>query len=76
MPDALVKKIVQRVHLGMEFIALHSVHRSKPFMELLGTSGCLKWREGDFCRIWNTNPTHLMMKGIPESVELEEVRLS
>lgn len=57
---------------GMGFIPLHSAHPSKPMKALLGTSGSLKWREGDFCRVWNTNPTHPIAQGIPESFELEE----
>ncbi|MCF0133171.1 MAG: ThuA domain-containing protein [Blautia sp.] len=71
VPDELVKKIVERVHRGMGFIALHSAHKSKPFTELLGTSGTLKWREGDFCRVWNIHPTHPIAQGIPEYFELE-----
>ena len=65
IPDCLVEKIKDRV-------LLHSAHPSKPMKALLGTSGSLKWREGDFCRVWNTNPTHPIAQGIPESFELEE----
>lgn len=72
VPDELVKKIVKRVDKGMGFIALHSAHLSKPFKELVGCSGTLKWREGDFCRVWNVNPTHPITKGIPEYFELDE----
>lgn len=70
--DELVKKIIDRIHRGMGFIPLHSAHKSKPFMGILGTSGTLKWREGDFCRIWNLSPTHPIAAGIPESIELCE----
>ena len=45
---------------------------SKPMRFLLGTSGTLKWREGDFCRVWTTQPSHSIAKGIPENIELEE----
>lgn len=72
IPDCLVEKIKDRVLKGMGFIPLHSAHPSKPMKALLGTSGSLKWREGDFCRVWNTNPTHPIAQGIPESFELEE----
>lgn len=72
IPDTLANKIVERVQKGMGFIPLHSAHKSKPFMALLGTSGTLKWREGDFCRIWNLCPTHPIAAGIPESIELSE----
>ena len=48
IPDCLVEKIKDRVLKGMGFIPLHSAHPSKPMKALLGTSGSLKWREGDF----------------------------
>ena len=72
IPDSLVAKIKERVLKGMGFIALHSAHPSKPLQALLGTSGTLQWREGDFCRVWNVNPTHPIAQGIPESFELPE----
>ena len=70
IPDCLVEKIKDRVLKGMGFIPLHSAHPSKPMKALLGTSGSLKWREGDFCRVWNTNPTHPIAQGIPEVLNL------
>lgn len=72
VPDELVRKIRNRVLKGMGFIPLHYAHPSKPMQALLGTSGSLKWREGDFCRVWNINPTHPIAQGIPESFELSE----
>lgn len=72
IPDSLVQNIVERVNKGMGFIPLHSSHKSKPFMRLMGTSGCLKWREGDFCRIWTVDPVHPIAAGIPEQIELSE----
>jgi trehalose utilization protein len=56
----------------MGFIPLHSAHQSKPFTYLMGTSGSLSWREGDFCRIWTVAPAHPIARGIPEAVELCE----
>ncbi len=75
VPDSLAAKVVSRVQRGMGFIALHSAHLSKPFRWLLGTSGCLQWREVDYCRVWNLNPTHPIAQGIPPYFELprEEV---
>ena len=72
IPDQLADRIVQRIQKGMGFIALHSAHKSKPFTRALGTSGTLKWREGDFCRVWTVAPTHPIAAGIPESIELFE----
>lgn len=70
VPDSLVAKIRERVLKGMGFIPLHSAHPSKPMQAILGSSGTLKWREGDYCRVWNLNPTHPIAQGIPESIEL------
>lgn len=72
IPDELAGKIRDRVLKGMGFIPLHSAHPCKPLKALLGTSGSLRWREGDFCRVWNLNPTHPITQGIPESFELKE----
>ena len=72
IPDSLANKVKERVLKGMGFIVLHSAHSSKPLRELLGTSGILRWREEDFCRMWNVMPTHPISQGIPEYVELEE----
>ena len=71
IPDSLVEKIKERVLKGMGFIPLHSAHPSKPMKAILGTSGSLRWREADRCRVWNTCPTHPIAKGIPEYFELD-----
>ncbi len=70
LPDRIAEKICNCVLKGMGFIALHSAHLSKPFRFLLGTSCTLKWRMNDFCRIWNTCPSHPIAKNIPEMFEL------
>ena len=72
IPDEAAFRIVKRVQAGMGFIPLHSAHQSKPFMYLLGTSGTLRWRNDDFCRIWTAAPSHPITEGIPEYVELSE----
>lgn len=71
VPDALVEKIKSRILRGMGFIALHSAHPCKVMQSLLGTSGSLRWREGDFERVWNICPTHPIAQGIPEYFELD-----
>ena len=64
--DYLVKRVVDRVQCGMGIIFLHSAHKSKPFMNLLGTSGFLGWREAhEKSRIWTAAPAHPIAKGIP-----------
>ena len=72
VPDEIARRVQEYVLRGMGIIFLHSAHMSKPMRFLLGTSGTLKWREGDFCRIWTTQPSHPIAKGIPDSIELEE----
>lgn len=72
VPDELIAKIKERILKGMGFIALHSSHPCKVMQTMLGTSGSLKWREGDRERVWCINPTHPIAAGIPEHFELEE----
>ena len=71
VPDELAEKIHQRVLQGMGLIVLHSGHLCKPLKLLLGTSCTLRWREGDFERVWTTAPTHPIAQGIPPMFELE-----
>ena len=70
--DALVRRIRSRVLKGMGFIPLHSGHHSKPFKEILGTTGNLTWGDDQRCIVWNVNPTHPIAAGIPERFELFE----
>lgn len=72
VPDEITARVREYVLKGMGVIFLHSAHMCKPMQMLLGTSGTLRWREGDFCRIWTTAPSHPIAAGIPESLELEE----
>ncbi len=69
--DEAADRVVDHVQRGMGFIALHSAHPCKPLKKLLGTTGTLQWREGDFCRVWNVCPTHPIAEGIPAYFELE-----
>ena len=69
--DEVAEKVFNRVLRGMGFIALHSSHVSKPFLRLMGTSGSLKWRDGDFERLWVVSPGHPITEGIGEYVEME-----
>lgn len=71
--DEIVQRVHQRVLQGMGLIVLHSGHMSKIFMSLMGTSCDLKWREADeTCRIWNVNPSHPIVEGVGEYIELEK----
>jgi len=69
--DEIAEKVFNRVLRGMGFIALHSSHLAKPFLKLMGTSGSLKWREGDFERLWVVSPGHPITEGIDDFIELE-----
>ena len=71
VPDELAQKVADRVLLGMGFIALHSAHYSKPFRLLMGTTCSLRWRDGEFERIWCVNPGHPIAEGIPPCFVLE-----
>ncbi len=70
--DAIAAKVVDHVHRGMGFIALHSSHLSKPFVKLMGTPCTLRWRCADEkARMWKVNRIHPITKGLPDSFELE-----
>jgi len=71
--DHLVKRVVDRVQRGMGIIFLHSAHKSKPFLGLVGTSGRLGWREAnEKSRVWNAAPGHPIANGIPQQFLLEQ----
>jgi trehalose utilization protein len=70
--DAIVAKVQQQVLSGMGLIVLHSGHYSKIFKRLMGTNCSLLWREANEKeRLWNLEPSHPIMEGIPAYFELE-----
>ena len=70
--DEAVSRIIERVQRGMGIIFLHSAHKSKPFMRLMGTSGYLGWREAnEKSRVWTVSPTHPIAEGIPQQFLLQ-----
>lgn len=74
--DAIVEKVHQRVLQGMGIIVLHSGHFSKIFKRLMGTDCDLKWREiGEKERLWVVDPTHPIVDGIGEYIELESTEM-
>ncbi len=76
VPDALADKIRDRVYLGkMGFIALHSGHKSKPFMKIVGTNGNLSWGRNQKEVVWNLLPSNPIAAGIPDHFTLEEEEL-
>ena len=72
VPDELARKVADRVLRGMGLIVLHSGHYSKPFRLLMGTTCSLRWRDGDFERVWCMNPGHPIAEGVPAWFELEK----
>jgi trehalose utilization protein len=71
--DEVATRVRDRVIGGMGFIALHSAHRSKPFVMLMGMDCRLKWRENDEKeRIWVIEPAHPIARNLPEYIELPE----
>lgn len=71
VPDKVAAMVQEEVLNGMGAIFLHSAHKSKPFMRLMGTSCSLTWRESDDKeRLWNTAPGHPITQGIGRYFEL------
>ena len=69
--DAMVERVVARVHQGMGLIVLHSGHFAKPFIRLMGTRCSLRWREaGERERLWVINPSHPVLAGLGPAIEL------
>lgn len=66
--DAVVDKVCEYVNRGMGFIPMHSAHKSKPFMRLIGSTGDLSWREiGENERLWAIDPTHPIAAGLEKA---------
>ncbi len=71
--DEVVERVHRAVLEGMGLVVLHSGHVSKVFQRVLGTSGWLRWREADEKeRLWNLEPSHPLLQGVPEQFELEQ----
>ena len=69
--DALVDRLVQRVHEGMGLVVLHSGHFSKIFKRITGAPCALRWREaGERERLWVIDPAHPIARGLPPSILL------
>jgi len=74
--DEVVERVHRRVLAGMGLIVLHSGHKSKIFMRLMGTTANLKWREiGERERIWVVEPSHPIAAGLPEHFEIEHTEM-
>ena len=71
VPDETAALVQEAVLNGMGAIFLHSAHKSKPFMRLMGTDCSLTWRESDDMeRVWVTAPYHPIARGLDRYFEL------
>ena len=71
VPDDVAEMVYEEVLNGMGAVFLHSAHKSKPFMKLMGTSCSLIWRESDdLCRVWTAAPYHPVARGVDRFFEL------
>lgn len=69
--DAVVDRVQSRVLDGMGLVVLHSGHKSKIFMRLMGTSCNLIWRSdpgGEREVVWTVSPSHPITAGIPQPI--------
>jgi trehalose utilization protein len=69
--DSVVDRVQARVLDGMGLVVLHSSHKSKIFMRLMGTSCDLRWREmpgGEREVVWTVSPSHPIAAGVPQPV--------
>ncbi|HUE69017.1 MAG TPA: ThuA domain-containing protein [Candidatus Acidoferrum sp.] len=65
--DRIVDRVHDRVLDGMGLVVLHSGHKSKIFMRLMGTSCRLRWREmGEREVVWTVSPSHPIAAGVPQ----------
>lgn len=75
--DETVDRVQARVlQCGMGLIVLHSGHKSKIFMRLMGTTGNLRWRVAhEKERLWVVNPYHPITAGLGEYIELPQAEM-
>jgi trehalose utilization protein len=67
VPDALARRVRDRVWAGMGLVALHSAHYSKVFRTLMGTTGALRWRnDAERELVWTVAPAHPVAEGLPD----------
>jgi trehalose utilization protein len=69
--DEVVDRVHARVLDGMGIVVLHSGHKSKIFMRLMGTTCNLRWRSdpgGEQEVIWTVNPSHPIASGVPQPI--------
>lgn len=69
--DEVAARVQEAVLKGMGAVFLHSAHKSKPFMRLLGTTGDLSWHEsGARERVWVVSPSSQIADGLGDYFEI------
>ena len=69
--DEVVDRVHRRVLDGMGLLVLHSGHKSKIFMRLMGTTCDLRWRSdpgGERELVWTVSPSHPITAGVPQPI--------
>lgn len=70
--DDVVARVRERVLAGMGLLVLHSGHFSKIFIELMGTTCSLAWRnEGERELVWTVKPSHPIAAGVPHPLVID-----
>ena len=65
--DSVVNLVQDYINRGIGLVALHSSHKSKIFMRMVGTPAELRWREiNERERLWAVNPAHPIARGMKE----------
>lgn len=73
LTDETARRVVDQVRCGMGFVPLHSSHMAKPFIQLMGTTCSLRWREsGEKERVFLVEPGHPVAKGLPPYFEIDQ----
>lgn len=71
--DEVVARVKRHVLGGMGLLVLHSGHFSKIFIELMGTTCSLQWRDdGDRELVWNVAPGHPITEGVEVPIVIDE----
>ncbi len=71
--DETVARVKRHVLGGMGLLVLHSGHFSKIFIDLLGTTCSLAWRNaGERELVWTVNPAHPIAEGIAQPIVIEQ----
>ena len=69
--ESVVDRVQARVLDGMGLVVLHSGHKSKIFIRLMGTGCTLRWRSdpgGEREVIWTVSPSHPIAAGVPQPI--------